>query len=102
MALQHHLTKSVPPTAPGVSQHVSCRLMPPVDAAAQLKGLADADGAAAAYAKVRGAVNEGMASLLRDREQDPLRPLQARLRRAVLDNAPAFDLLQGVLPRGPF
>ena len=75
--------------------------MPPVDAAAELGELGNADAAAAAYAKVRGQVNEGMASLLQHREQDPLRTLSARINHTLSANAPAFDLLQGVLPRGP-
>lgn len=74
------------------------RFMEPVDAAAELPDVNDGDAAAATYGKVRDAVNGGMAALLKHRQTDPLRDLQARLSNTIMANSPAFDLLNGVLP----
>ena len=76
----------------------ACRFMPAVDAAAELSSMNDTEATAETYGRVREAVNQGMADLLAERERDPLRSLQARLRQAVTQNAPAFDLLRGVMP----
>lgn len=79
---------------------VCCRFMEPVDAKAEMRSLNDAETVGQTYATVRERVNEGMSSLLQERNQDPLRSLQARVRQAVTQNAPAFELLRGVLPSG--